>query len=292
MAWTTLAKVKNELGIASGDTSIDSRLGQWLTQAHWLLVKEITQETGNLIEAISVANPTVIQSRGHGYLTGTAVNISGSNSTPSIDGQQTVAVIDEDTFSVPVNVTVAGTRGWINRVYQNQYYSGDGTKFLALRQRPVLSVQELRYDANGYFGKTPAPATPFDSSTVLVEGTDWVLVVDDDRYGFSERGHVARINSYWTKPNERVRGVLVSMPGNALGNIKISYTAGYPLCPIDLQGAENQMVAILKAAAGRGLPVTSESLDYYQYQLAGQADAVKMLGGIYRTMANYKAWRM
>lgn len=290
MAWTTLAKVKNELNIASSDTSQDARLSQWITQAHWTLVKEITQETGNLIESISVANPAVVQSRGHGYLSGATVNIVGSNSTPSIDGPQTVTVIDEDTFSVPVQTTGAGTRGWIKRAFQGQYYSGDGTKFLALRQRPVLSIEELRYDANGYFGTGDGAFT--DASTLFVAGKDYVLVVDDDRFGFSERGHVARINSYWTKPNERIRGVLVSMPGNSLGNIKISYTAGYPTCPMDLQGAENQLVTIFKTLAGRGLPMTSESLDYYQYQLADQADAVKMLGGIYRTLANYKSWRI
>lgn len=292
MAWTTIAKLKTELGIASGDTAQDARLGQWLTQAHWLLVKEITQEVGNLIEAASVANPTVITSRGHGYLSGAGISISGCDATPSINGQQTVTVIDEDTFTIPVSVTVAGTRGWINRVYQNQYYSGDGTKYLPLRQRPVLSVQSLYYDANGYFGAPPSPETPFDASKLMVQGTDYVLYVDDDRYNFSERGHVARINSYWMRPNERVRGVLVSVPGDALGNIKVDYTAGYPLCPMDLQYAEGQLVTIMKAAAGRGLPVMSESLDYYSYTLQGNADAQKMIGGIYRTLANYKSWRM
>lgn len=290
MAWTTLAKVKTELGIASGDTSQDARLSQWLSQAHFLLVKEITQEIGNRIEEASVASPSVITSRGHGYVTGAVLNISGCDATPSINGQQTITVIDEDTFSVPVAVTVAGTKGWINRSYQNQYYCGDGTKFLPLRQRPVLSIESLYYDPNGYFGLGTNAFT--DPATLFVAGTDYILFIDNDRYNFSERGHVARVNSYWTKPNERVRGILVSTPGQSLGNIKISYTAGYPLCPLDLQYAENQLVTIMKMLAGRGLPVSAESLDYYSYTLQGHDDAQKMIGGIYRTLANYKSWRM
>ena len=288
MAWTTLAKVKTALAVS--DTSQDAQLQQWLTQAHWALVKELTQEIGNSIESATVASPTVITSRGHGYQTGATITISGSDSTPTLDGNQTVTVLDEDTFTVPVNVTVAATKGWIVRQYQNQYYSGDGTKFLPLRQRPVLSVQSLYYDANGLFGLGQNAFT--DPAALLVAGTDYVLVIDDDRYGFSERGHVARVSGFWKQPNERVRGLLVSIPGNALGNIKISYTAGYPVCPQDLALAEVQMVDTLRAGAGRGLPLASESLDYYQYQFAGIEEAQKMLGGIYRTLANYKAWRI
>lgn len=290
MAWTTLAKLKTHLGIASTDTSHDAQLGLWISQAHWALVSEVTQQIGNLIEGATVANPTVITSRGHGYQTGQVVTISGSDSTPTLDGTQTVTVIDEDTFTVPVNVTVAATRGWIIRQYQNQYYSGDGTKFLALRQRPVVSIQSLYYDAAGYFGAGQNAFT--DPAALLVSGTDYVLYVDNDRYGFSERGHVARISGFWKQPNERVRGILVSIPGDALGNIKISYTAGYPSCPLDLQIVENQIVAIIRSSAERGMPLASETLDYYTYQLAGQADAVKMLGGISRTLANYKSWRI
>lgn len=292
MAWTTLAKAKTHLGIASGDTSQDAQLQQWLSQGHQLLVKEISQEVGNTIEAISVADPTVITCRGHGYYTGDTVSVSGSNSTPSIDGQQTVTVIDDDTFSVPVDVTVAGTAGWINHVFADRYYSGDGTKFLAIRERPVISVQSVYYDANGFFGKAPAPADPFNSTTELTEGSNWVLYIDNDREQVSERGHISRIDGTWLRPNARSRGTLVNMVGSSLGNLKVSYTSGRRRCPLDLQLAEQQLLAVIRAGAERGMPLASESLDYYQYQLAGQADAVKMLGGIYKALANYKEWRL
>ncbi len=61
----------------------------------------------------TLANPTVVSSQiAHGLTTGDSVTIYDSNSTPSIDGARTVTVISPTTFSVPVNVTVAGTAGY------------------------------------------------------------------------------------------------------------------------------------------------------------------------------------
>ncbi len=66
-----------------------------------------------LIATNTIANPTVITSVvAHGLSTGNVIQIFGSNSTPSIDGEQTVTVISPTTFSVAVNVTVAGTSGY------------------------------------------------------------------------------------------------------------------------------------------------------------------------------------
>jgi hypothetical protein len=63
--------------------------------------------TGN-----TLANPTVVTTGAHGQLAGTfVVHITGSNSTPSIDGVYTATYIDATTFSIPVEVTVAGTAG-------------------------------------------------------------------------------------------------------------------------------------------------------------------------------------
>ena len=45
---------------------------------------------------------------------GATVQITGSNSTPSINGTWTVTVLSATTFSVPVNVTVAGTAGTVS----------------------------------------------------------------------------------------------------------------------------------------------------------------------------------
>ncbi len=62
----------------------------------------------------TVANPTVVTSTAHGLTSGDSITIFDSNSTPTIDGARVVTVINANTFSVPVHVTIAGTAGyWI-----------------------------------------------------------------------------------------------------------------------------------------------------------------------------------
>lgn len=64
------------------------------------------------ISSNSIANPTVITTpANHGLKTGQAIVIAGSNSTPSINGAFNVTVLSDTTFSIPVNVTVAGSAG-------------------------------------------------------------------------------------------------------------------------------------------------------------------------------------
>jgi hypothetical protein len=82
-----------------------------------------TEEANNKLIRLSrsisgntVANPTVITSTNHGLSNGDTVYITGSNSTPTIDGQRTVTVTGTNTFTVPVNVTTAGTTGeWLGQ---------------------------------------------------------------------------------------------------------------------------------------------------------------------------------
>lgn len=70
---------------------------------------------GRQISGNTVANPTVVTSEAHGLTTGDVVYFVNSNSTPALAGQYTVTVTGVDTFTVPVNVTTAGTRGeWFN----------------------------------------------------------------------------------------------------------------------------------------------------------------------------------
>ena len=67
------------------------------------------------ISANTAANPSVVTSTAHGLTTGDVIYIVNSNSSPVIDGERTVTVLTADTFSVPVNVTTAGTRGeWLS----------------------------------------------------------------------------------------------------------------------------------------------------------------------------------
>ena len=64
------------------------------------------------VTANTAANPTVITC-GANIPTGTAVTISGSNSTPSIDGTWTATNSSAVAFTIPVICTVAGTAGTV-----------------------------------------------------------------------------------------------------------------------------------------------------------------------------------
>lgn len=65
-----------------------------------------------VISSNTAANPSVVTTATpHGLSSGQTIVISGSNSTPSLNGSQVVTVTGASTFTVPVNVTVAGTAG-------------------------------------------------------------------------------------------------------------------------------------------------------------------------------------
>ena len=72
------------------------------------------------IVSSSVANPTVVTSAvAHNLATGNRVVITDHVSTPTLNGEHTATVINATTFSVPVNVTVAGAGGTTREVVVN-----------------------------------------------------------------------------------------------------------------------------------------------------------------------------
>lgn len=76
-----------------------------------------TMGSAATVSSSSAANPSVITTAAaHGFLTGDTVLIaSHSGSTPSINGSHVVTVVSSTTFTIPVNVTVAGTGGTATR---------------------------------------------------------------------------------------------------------------------------------------------------------------------------------
>jgi hypothetical protein len=93
-----LAAFTADLLPPTGDTPVDYTLD--------------TAQKATTILSNTLANPTVITTIGaHGLVNGQKVFISGSNSTPTINGERVATVISTTTFSVPVNVSIAGTAG-------------------------------------------------------------------------------------------------------------------------------------------------------------------------------------
>lgn len=62
----------------------------------------------NVITLITAENPTHLTCNNHGLIDGDNINIKNSNSIPSIDGDYDVTIIDENHFTINVNVTGAG----------------------------------------------------------------------------------------------------------------------------------------------------------------------------------------
>jgi hypothetical protein len=92
-----------------------TKTGDWNTDTLNTVVDYTTDPSQVVIPITSnsIANPTVVTTPvAHGLTTGQVILISGvATSDPTINGERTVTVISTTTFSVPVNVTVAGTGG-------------------------------------------------------------------------------------------------------------------------------------------------------------------------------------
>lgn len=81
------------------------------------LITEGTPSTSVGFSAITAASPVSIDTATpHGLVTGDEVVISGvTGGTPALSGKYTVTVVDSDTFTVPVNLTAAGTGGRVQK---------------------------------------------------------------------------------------------------------------------------------------------------------------------------------
>ncbi len=68
------------------------------------------------ISTESIANPTVITtSTVHGLTSGDSVAISGTNGTPLTNGDYVATVTGANTFTIPINVTGAGSAGTVQK---------------------------------------------------------------------------------------------------------------------------------------------------------------------------------
>jgi hypothetical protein len=121
------------------------------------------------ITSNSIANPTVVTTPvPHGLQTNDVVLISGViTSTPAINGQQTVTRISATQFSIPVNVTVAGTGGQFLRASSNNGGVGylavsDFTGFTGVVIKIRSSADDVTYADLIVFATVTAP--PPDAS--------------------------------------------------------------------------------------------------------------------------------
>ncbi len=114
-----------------------------------------TAPKSGTITNIKVSDPSVVTSVNHGFVSDRYVQISGTNSSPVLDGNYDILVLDRDTFSVPMNVLQAGNAGsystldgtfqdmLVNYNYITTVLNGDtGTAFKNYRPITTVTSQE------------------------------------------------------------------------------------------------------------------------------------------------------
>ena len=148
-----------------------------------------------------------------------------------------------------------------------EYYSGNNTYTLVLRNKPVTAITSVHVDATGNFGQYTGTPTPFASATQLTYGTDCVLDYDEGS-SQSTSGILYRLNTTWpVMPQVSIWGTLVREISPLRGNVKVVYTAGYTAIPDDLQYAVCYLVSYMRRTAALGGPLQSERIGDYSYQL-------------------------
>lgn len=144
------------------------------------------------ITSNSIANPTVVTTPGpHKLTSNDKVLVTGSNSTPSINGTQVATVLSPTSYSVPVNVTVAGTAGAFVRANSNNGGAG-------------YSAASLNADGSAVgftnFVATQEHSDDDVSYSSLLAFTDNVVVP------FAERKTVAGVVKRFVRNNGNVTG--------------------------------------------------------------------------------------
>ena len=165
-----------------------------------------------------------------------------------------------------------------------EYHSGNGTPLLLLRQHPVTAVSLVCVDDLGYFGTAPGCFAP---SLNLVEGVDFALMSGANGQGST--GFLRRIGTIWHRPPTRAFGVLSNLPGTPNGNIKVQYTAGFPVIPPAITMAVNAL--ILKHASQASLGGAASQMGYEDAHVSffTPRDAVALLGGVESILADFRS---
>lgn len=177
----------------------------------------------------------------------------------------------------------------IEQATYTEFHAGTGDRELILRNYPVQSITSLYCDPGAYYGEASGA---FAASTLLVAGTDYALLRDANSTGTiqSKTGIVMRLNGAWPAMSQGGSGLLSSGIVNGIGNIKITYVAGYPSgsVPKGIEWAGLQLVSEMNRTRKFGGAVSQESYDYYAVTFANAAENSELMSGIRRSLAPHK----
>ena len=152
---------------------------------------------------------------------------------------------------------------------RTEFYSGSGTIKLLLRCRPVYTTPAMTVlvDDLGYFGSASGAFT--SNGDELVYGTDYCLQLKEEGEP-SRSGILFRIGDFWPKPFVRQVGYLSPFVWDSMGNIKITYTAGYTAdtLPAQFRIAVDLMVARFRYVFPLGMELGGESYEERSISIA------------------------
>lgn len=172
-----------------------------------------------------------------------------------------------------------------------EYYDGNNSTKLPLRQVPVVSVSSVNVDPQGYYGQN---ANGFGSTTLLVAGQDYYVQYDNFD-GTSMSGILVRIGTVWPGGIQRKVSTLTAARTFGQGNIKVSYSAGYKVVPADVQQAIFEACKELRFRRKQFGPITSEHLGEYGYASSllpiDYRMALMRVGSMEQIVARYRRFR-
>lgn len=164
----------------------------------------------------TLANPSVVSLTAHGLVSGDTAVIAFSNSTPTINGYRLVTFLSANTFSVPVNVTTAGTTGVLtnlttavasdneqkkNRIYYSKINQPEAVPLLnyfdvGSEEKAILRIFPLRdslfvFKEDGLFRVSgeiaPFNLALFDSSCIMI-AADSLGIANNLIYNWTTQG--------------------------------------------------------------------------------------------------------
>ena len=165
-----------------------------------------------------------------------------------------------------------------------EFYSGNGSPFLLLRQYPVTSVALVCVDDSGFFGAGPGG---FNTSLNLANGTDYALI--SGASGVGSTGVLRRIGTTWHGLPSRAFGVIQNLPGIPSGNIKVQYKAGFVVIPPAITMAVNSAVIRQLSTAASGGAASAISYEDASIGFLAPSEAAKLLGTIESILATYRS---
>lgn len=146
--------------------------------------------------------------------------------------------------------------------FYDEIYSGDGSAFLVLRNRPVYldGLLSVWMDDNASYNQASGA---FSSNTKLVLGTDYVLQTDVNLIT-SQCGILQNLSSAWDVFFSYMPTVIYPLiqqpPSYGAGNIRCQYTAGYASLPQQLYLALYGQIATVRNSKNYGQILGSESI--------------------------------